>query len=344
MAMSTRELPDKFLVTFSFAGEQRDLVSAIAEAVEKELGSPNVFFDEWFEHYIAGQDADLKLQEIYGERCELVVICVSERYGGKPWTQAEHEAIRARMMKARDTKDERDKLRILPIRVGDGEVKGIPFNTIVPDIRKKSVAEAAKLIIDRLHLILPSLGQGAPAVPDWPEQLLPLHWPIADHSEVRTAFELLLTRTAPCRFLPVRGPTESGKSYITRQMLRHALSMPDFACGRFDFKGTTDMDAELRAFVQELGVTLPPTAPRLNERLGHILDSLKSTRASDTIDLRHLRSCWGSRGLGEKAAPAHPSSRNLVTRSHHWTTRTGTRWRRLGRKCLSNHDAQTPAA
>ena len=29
------------------------------------------------------------------------------------------------------------------------------------------------------------------------------------------------------------------------------------------------------AFVQELGVPLPPADPRLNERLGHILDALK---------------------------------------------------------------------
>ncbi|MDH3602250.1 MAG: TIR domain-containing protein [Candidatus Tectomicrobia bacterium] len=91
-----RKLPEKFLVAFSFAGEQRDLVRAIAEAVEKKIGSNSVFFDEWFEYYIAGQDADLKLHEIYGERCELAVVCISERYGGKPWTQAEHEAIRAR--------------------------------------------------------------------------------------------------------------------------------------------------------------------------------------------------------------------------------------------------------
>ena len=40
-----RPLPDKFLVAFSFAGEQRDLVRAIAEAVEQELGGGTVFFD-----------------------------------------------------------------------------------------------------------------------------------------------------------------------------------------------------------------------------------------------------------------------------------------------------------
>jgi hypothetical protein len=98
---------------------------------------------------------------------------------------------------------------------------------------------------------------------------------MADHGEVRAAFERLLTSAAPWRFLALRGPSEGGKSHITRQMLSNALRLPDLACGRFDFKGTIDMDAEVRAFVQDLGVPLPPVGPRLNERLGHILDALK---------------------------------------------------------------------
>jgi hypothetical protein len=51
--------------------------------------------------------------------------------------------------------------------------------------------------------------------------------------------------------------------------------MCGLASGRFDFKGTVDMDAEVRAFVQDLDVPLPPVSSRLNERLGQILDALK---------------------------------------------------------------------
>ena len=270
--MPARTLPEKFLVAFSLAGEQRDLVRPIAEAVEQELGASSVFYDEWFEYYIAGGDADLKLQEIYGERCVLAVVCVSERYGGKPWTRAEHAAIRARYMKAQEP---RDQLGILPIRVGDGEVKGILFNTIVPDIRGKSPGEAAQLIIDRLRLIIPDLGGGASPVPDWPEKPPPLVWPMADHGKVREAFEQLLTRDVSCRFLPICGPSEVGKTHISNQMLRNALDMPDLACGRFDFKGTTDMDKQVPEFVQDLDVPVPPDSPRLSGRLEHILDALK---------------------------------------------------------------------
>jgi hypothetical protein len=99
---------------------------------------------------------------------------------------------------------------------------------------------------------------------------------------VREAFGSLLTRAAPWRFLPLCGPSETGKSHITRQMLANALRVPNLACGRFDFKGTTDMEAELGAFVQDLGVPLPPASARLNERLALILNALKE-RASAAL-------------------------------------------------------------
>jgi hypothetical protein len=273
--MPTRDVPKKFLVAFSLAGEQRDLVRKIVEAVEQELGSPNVFFDEWFEHYLAGGDADLKLQEIYGEKCALAVVCVSERYGGKPWTRAEYAAIRARYMKVQESRDESDELGILPIRVGDGDVKGILFNTIVPDVRSRTPSDAARLIIDRLRLISLRSGEAEDPVPDWPEEPPTLRWPMANHSVARSAFEQLLIRTASFRLLRVKGTSELGKSHITRQMLANALNVSYLACGRFDFKGTTDVDAEVRAFVQQLDVPVPSATLRLNERFGQILDALK---------------------------------------------------------------------
>ena len=154
--MPERPLPDKFLVAFSFAGEQRDLVRSVAEAVEQRLGYGKVFLDEWYEHYISGFGADLRLQGIYKDRTELVVSCISERYGNKPWTLAEFEAIRALKMQLSASEAERDSLRILPLRVGEGDVKGIFVTAICPDIREKPVAQT-ELIINRLRLIRPDL-------------------------------------------------------------------------------------------------------------------------------------------------------------------------------------------
>jgi hypothetical protein len=168
-----RDKPDKFKVAFSFAGEQRDLVRRIAEAVEARLGRSTVFFDEWYEAYIAGDSADILLQGIYCERCDLAVVCVSERYGGKPWTLAEHTAIRERVNRSRASDSEKDRLGVLPIRVGDGDVKGSSsFTSIVPDVRPaaKSLGKTIKLILDRLRLVAPEIQQtiASPAHPPGP--------------------------------------------------------------------------------------------------------------------------------------------------------------------------------
>ena len=148
-------LPERFLVAFSFAGEQRQLVRGIAHAVEARLGRGTVFLDEWYEFWLAGHDADLKLQDLYGKRCALAVVCVSERYGDKPWTLAEHEAIRARLMQARASPRTEERDAVLPIRVGEGEVPGVAFNAIVPDVRGRAAEETAELIVRRLRLLMP---------------------------------------------------------------------------------------------------------------------------------------------------------------------------------------------
>ena len=135
--MPARPVPETLLVAFSLAGEQRDIVRPIAEAVESALGWGTVFYDDWFEHYISGDDADLRLQGIYSKRATLVVPCISERYGGKSWTLAEHRAIRSLQMELDRLQDEKQKLRILPLRVGEGDIKGVFENTICPDVRKK---------------------------------------------------------------------------------------------------------------------------------------------------------------------------------------------------------------
>ena len=283
--MPTRSMPEKFLVAFSRAGAQRELVRAIAEAVEQRLGEGTVFFDEWYEHYLAGEAADLKLQKLYAHQSTLAVLCVSKDYDDRPWTRAEYEAIRARMFPARPSRDQRERLAVLPLRVGDGDVEGILETTIAPDVRERSAAEVAQLIVDRLGLIEPDLTTaqaGTSAEPQWPASPPTLSWPMADHSGAREAFAQLLTAGVEHRYLPIRGASETGKRHITRQMLANALAIPDLACGRFDFKGTTDMDREINALVQELGVPAPASGGRLDDRLRQILDGLKQ-RARPTL-------------------------------------------------------------
>jgi hypothetical protein len=264
-----REVPAQFAVAFSLAGEQRLLVLAVAQEVEAILGRSTVFYDDWYMHWIAGPDADLRLQSIYGKKAELVVVCVSGAYGDKPWTHTEHQAVRARYQQAAT---EEDRLRVFPVRVGDGNVEGILFNEIVPDIRDKTPKEAAELIVGRLNLARGYAGDVKPAIAQWPSEVPELRWPMADHSEARTAFAKLLCDSSPERALLVQGASETGKSHMSKQMIRNAGLLPGIVAGRFDFKGTTSIGVE--AFAQPLGIE-PPAGQTLNERLGGIFTELR---------------------------------------------------------------------
>jgi hypothetical protein len=183
-------VPKRFEVAFSFAGEQHALVRSIAVAVKQVLGPSTVFLAEWFEHYTAGADGDVVLQDVYrAEFSTLVVLCVSNEQGRKPWTLTELDVIRERINKARSLGKTLDRLAVLPIRVGDGDVGGITGNTIVPDVRGRRPEETARLIVDRLNLIKSAgaASTGAPS-PDPPE----IPTPIGDGTAPRVVVEQIV--------------------------------------------------------------------------------------------------------------------------------------------------------
>ena len=172
----SRKAPDdnseyRFEVALSFAGDnKRDKVRQIAELLRNALGDGKVFFDEWFEAEIAGLDAVDYLQNVYGKQSQLVVTCVCARYNEKPWTQDEWRAIRAFERGLRDVNTGNLKrMRFLPLRFGDGEVDGLFSTAIVPDVRDRTPAAIAKLILERWRLSKggsPSGGQSAVAATD----------------------------------------------------------------------------------------------------------------------------------------------------------------------------------
>lgn len=276
--MAVRDVPTRFAVAFSLAGEQRQRVLPIAQEVEAILGRSTVFYDDWYEHWIAGTDADLLLQELYERGAELVVVCVSGAYAYKPWTRTEHRAVRARLMKAATMEDRH---QILPVRVGDGEVDGVLFNEIVPDLRHKTVVEAAELIVARLNLIRAYAADEQPFIARWPDDAPVLFWPMADHGEARKAFARLLSERVPERALLIKGASETGKSHMSKQMIRNGMLLPEVVSGRFDFKGTTNMGVEIEAFSRPLGIE-PPVGKTLSARLAKIFTELRQ-RARPTL-------------------------------------------------------------
>ena len=122
----------RFEVAFSFAGAHRDTVRALAERVSAAIdpgltdrSQGRVFFDEWFEHELLGSDMDVLLQNFYRRQSRMVVADLAEDYAGRKWPQAEARAVRDLRMELDTARDETARLRLLNIRLGEGEVPGV---------------------------------------------------------------------------------------------------------------------------------------------------------------------------------------------------------------------------
>lgn len=158
-----RDWPARFKVAFSFAGAQRGAVQGVAEQVEAALCRGSVFYDDWFEPYLAGQDGDLKLENVYRQRADLVVVCISGEYNDRPWTQIEHRVIRTLAWGA--PSDSPQALRALYLRFGPGEVAGIHVNTIAPNVQGRSAEDTAQLILQRLKIYEAMMQRATAASP-----------------------------------------------------------------------------------------------------------------------------------------------------------------------------------
>lgn len=308
--MPVREVPQKFKVAFSFAGEERELVRAIAEAVELLLpptvengkNVATVFLDEWFTFYLAGNNADLKLQEIYSERSELVVVGVSEKYGSKSWTTTEHESIRSREMKLRESKDPHDKFRILPIQVGTGEVPGIPFTAIVPKVSERPVPEIAEMICQRLQLILPDpITREEPTVPLWPKEPIAFKHGLADRTvQEWPAVLKLLTADATKRILVFQGPSGYSKSALLGAAAKYARALRA-PVAYVDFKDTKLLNEAnvLREIQSGLGLLLGGSMTQKDPDRWALRQALKASPAAALILFDTYEKAVGTKELIE---------------------------------------------
>ena len=137
----------RFAVAVSFPGEHRDRVREIESLVRARLVGCEVFFDERYEHEIAGFEADLVLQRIYHDESELVVLFFCKEYQQKEWCcKVEWRAIRDLIKKRRGRS-------LLPLRFDMADVEGVFSTDICPDVSKRSADEIADLIVRRLELV-----------------------------------------------------------------------------------------------------------------------------------------------------------------------------------------------
>lgn len=104
-------------VAISFAGEQREQARAIADGLRN--AGVRVFFDEYEQAILWGEDLYEHLAVIYQEKAQYCLMLVSRAYADKVWTSHERRHAQARALNEK-------RGYILPVRFDDTVVPGLP--------------------------------------------------------------------------------------------------------------------------------------------------------------------------------------------------------------------------
>lgn len=142
-----------FDVALSYAGEDRAYVEQVA-ALLRERGI-QVFYDQYMESELWGNDLYVVLDEVYRRRARFTISFISVHYVSKPWTRHERRSAQARALTEDDP-------YFLPVRLDDSVLPGLPPTIGYVDARRTTVERLVEMIQDKLR---GAPGVTSPSVP-----------------------------------------------------------------------------------------------------------------------------------------------------------------------------------
>jgi hypothetical protein len=272
----------RFRVGFSFAGEKRGFVAKVAEILARLFGRDGILYDKYHEAEFATADLAFYLPKLYGVDVDLVVGVFCKEYNPKEWTGLEWQSIYGLLK-------QKNKLTVLLSRFDHAEPEGLYGLAGFIELDDKTPEQFADLILERLAIneqkprefykssksFIASTADQSDLTSLWPliADLLPLR--VANHREPQQAFQRLLSPEPPYQLMRIQGDSATGKTHLSKQFFGSAFGMPRLRCGRFDFKGSSDMDLMVNAFAEQLNLA-PPPQESLVSRLAQILLILKN--------------------------------------------------------------------
>jgi hypothetical protein len=133
----------KYDVAVSFAGEDRPLVEEFVNILASN--NVSVFYDSWEQAKLWGKDLYQYLDMIYSQAAQYCIIFVSKKYVEKAWTKHELKSAQARAF-------QQNSEYILPIKLDDTELPGIPGTIAYIDLRYVKIDEVAHLLLEKLNV------------------------------------------------------------------------------------------------------------------------------------------------------------------------------------------------
>ena len=137
-----------FALGVSYAGEQRSFVEQVFESLCDQGGfdRDDLFFDRWHQSLFMGPNGNLKLNKIYNDHCQKIVVFLSEEYRNKHWT---NNLEWKRAIIPRLTANEND---VCLLRFGKVDINSVEFLQdkldIIPEVSEMSPEAAAKTILE----------------------------------------------------------------------------------------------------------------------------------------------------------------------------------------------------
>lgn len=128
-------------VCLSFAGEQREYVSRVADELKKR--DVRVFYDDFEEAELWGANLYDHLAEIYGNRAKYCIIFASRQYAAKVWTNHERTFAQERALNGKEA-------YILPARFDETTIPGLSSTVGYIDLTVKSPTQVAELFVKKL--------------------------------------------------------------------------------------------------------------------------------------------------------------------------------------------------
>lgn len=128
-------------VVISFAGEDREIASAIAENLV--MKGITVFYDEYEQANLWGKDLYAHLTKVYRDESKYCLMIVSENYAKKQWTNHERKAAQARAFQENTE-------YILPLRLDDAEIEGVLGTTGYIDYRNMPLERVIDLLSEKV--------------------------------------------------------------------------------------------------------------------------------------------------------------------------------------------------
>lgn len=150
----------EFDVLLSFAGTERHYARAIHDIAT--ANGLRVFLDEEFQHEIWGRNLVEYLDQTYRERGQFVLALLSQAYREKAFTKVERRAAFDRMINESAE-------YLLPVKVDDSWIDGLPKATAYVDLRTAGVLGICKLLLKKIrgstaNLTIPA-GINIPRIP-----------------------------------------------------------------------------------------------------------------------------------------------------------------------------------